>query len=337
MSVAPRAAICFVIHMVSGGNTNMFAHVPLFPKAENTTPGAAVRIQEPTKSWVIYSSFSHTSQMQYYQVDLRPGERLVLALFTPVGDGGTFEPSLSVRGPGTKQGGVQPDDVAASSDLPASAVNMVASERLSYEPFTPSALYYVKKVDFPVSERGTYLIAVGAGTGQGRFGLAVGYREIWRPEEWIFLSLTRIRIYQWEGRSLGVLFTPTVIVMLLGFAILAGKRRSLLGTVYGCLNVVAGLLCMASGLMTMSQAVRGAILAPEILIIITLMIGLAQTALGVVILRLLLTRATTLDLKGRLMLLLLAIIGFVTWAGFLVGPVATAATALLPTSKGTSD
>jgi hypothetical protein len=55
----------------------VYAHVPVFA-GENTDITAALPIEKPTKSFVIYGHLHEAGEVAYYQLYMKPGERLSL-------------------------------------------------------------------------------------------------------------------------------------------------------------------------------------------------------------------------------------------------------------------
>jgi hypothetical protein len=339
----PRSAV-FVLASVfalAALTTNVIlAHTPLEP-GENESLETAVVVPDPTKSWAIYAELHEAEEAQYYMLDLEQGERLVAMLYIPLEEKG-FAPHLVVMGPGISEPHEHEDehehDLPEYIEVPEGAGIMLLEAETSggpgYEPFTPSAYYYLASVDFDVTTPGGYFVAVYESSRGGRYGLATGYREVFTLDEWILVPLDVIGIHQWEGQSLAFILAPMIATLVIGLAVLVLQKKNLLDKLSFWTASVAGLLYVGSGatmLVQMFMALSSA--GPEVSAVITVVFAVIPVLLGLGILRLALEETVTR--RTRILAASFSIAGLFLWAGLLLGPSLALVTSVLPSKKAT--
>jgi len=154
----------------------VLAHTPLQPD-DNESLDTAMAISDPTKSWAIYTELHEKEEAQYYILHLEEGERLKASLYVPIAEKG-FMPKLVVMGPEISSNDVLPEFIEVPKDVGVLVVESNLAESPEYEPFTPSIYYYLSEFDLEISEHGDYYLVVYETSKGGRYGLAVGYREV---------------------------------------------------------------------------------------------------------------------------------------------------------------
>jgi hypothetical protein len=79
--------------------TSVLAHSPVFP-GENHSPSTAYEINDPDKSWAIYTALEREI-VDYYRFTRVSGEKIQISLIVPESpiDAG-FIPSFALLGPG---------------------------------------------------------------------------------------------------------------------------------------------------------------------------------------------------------------------------------------------
>ena len=306
------------------------AHVPR-SVGENDRLGNAAIIEDPTKSWAVYDDIHHDGRAKYYRLDMRSGQRLVAGLFLPRNDG--FLPGMAVMGPGLGNDGILPGFVEVP---PGGGYVAVAGaiEGREYEPFTPSSYYQICSLDIAVNQSGAFYIAVFEANNSGDFGLAIGYVESFTFVEWLTIPFTVINVHLWEGQSPLLIFSPLAITMAALPAVAHVARRrgaAALSTVGSWLVAVAaslfvGTAMMAALQMAMALAVSSASSAAGGLL--TAVFIALPLAAAILMMRLAISGGWTLG--DRMKLAVLAILGFVFWAGLLAGPALAMAAAFLP-------
>jgi hypothetical protein len=141
-----------------------------------------------------------------------------------------------------------------------------------------------------------------------------------------------MEIHIWEGQNPFFVLAPIILTFLLGFLylFLSGRLERNLQFLAG---VVAGLLFVGSGLMTLTQMIL-AFSTSSLTVAAALTAGfvIAQITLGLALLGYCM-RTTTWNLKNRIILIIIGLLGFVTWSGVIIGPLLAIVAALLPSYK----
>lgn len=314
--------VCLVVFV-----TPALAHVPVFATT-NDTPETAYRVTDPAKSWSFYDGLD-AGGVAYYELDLEAGDRLRVSVSTPVD--GPFAPSLVLASPALDGNESVPDGVALPDGYGREVYAGSRPESAEYEPFAPSAFYDTVQVDRQVDEGGRYLLAVYADQGSGPVGVAVGREERFTPTEYVRVPLDLVRVHLWEGQSPLLVFGPLVAV--LGVGLFAGRRRlpetgpTSIAAVVG----LAGLLYVGTAVGTLVQmgialsrsGLTASALVTAVFVVVPLVLGawlLRRSTTGPFVV----TRGT------RLALLAVGVVGLLTWAGLVVGPVLVLAAAVTP-------
>jgi hypothetical protein len=306
------------------------AHVPIIPN-DNNNLETATNIHDPLKSWAVYGQLGG-EDADYYRFDMEKGQKLHLMLFTP--DKNTFTPGLAIMGPGITSQGTIP----AFIDIPnGSGVMAVAGKRpdqASYEPFTPARIYERIIIDMNVNADGTYYVAVLEPSAEGRYGLAVGYQEEFEVFEWIRVPLDVIAIHQWEGQSLGFILAPMLAIIAIGFVFLIWQREKrgyAPQSMSGWIASVAAFCYLGSGAMMLMQIViaLGHTDLPSS-VIITVLLALLPIIAGIAMLYVSMKAMNGGEMKARVTMAILGIVGLFIWAGLLIGPVLAILASFLP-------
>jgi hypothetical protein len=262
------------------------------------------------------------------------GQRLQFMLFTP--DKNTFTPSLAIMGPGIKSQG----NIPAFIDIPTGAgVMAIAGKRpdqASYEPFTPARIYESVVIDMIVNTDGPYYVAVFEPTAKGQYGLAIGYREEFEVYEWIRVPFDVIAIHQWEGQSLGFILAPMLAVIAIGLVFLIWQRKKrgyVPQNLSGLIASLAAFSYIGSGAMLLVQMViaLGHTDLPSS-VIITVLFALLPITAGIAMLYVSIKTMSGGEMKARVTMAILGIVGLFIWAGLLIGPVLAILASFLPFS-----
>jgi len=126
------------------------------------------------------------------------------------------------------------------------------------------------------------------------------------------------------------LFVPLILTFIIGMIILVWKRLKVFQYIPSWTGIPAGFLCVGTGFITLTQMFYALSIAPDITVIVTLMFALIPIILGYVILRILFKNLEKLKIGNRVVLVVCGVLGLFFWAGFLIGPLLTIFTALLP-------
>jgi len=285
----------------------VFGHTPLNTGDGNSTPETAIFIEDPTKSWTLYQELD---EVDYYKIHLHMGEELRVSLYVSIWGDEHFTPSLVVMGPDIL-GGYEPI-FEHPEELGRVNVPGERPDHPEYEPFTPASYYYVASYSHIVSEDGDYYIAVSSDSHGGKYGMALGYRETFTLVEWLNIPIDLVRIHLWEEEPLLLLFGPPVTSLILCLYYLFIKNPVQdMSLIIGRLS---GALYISSGVMTLSQMIVYQLAAGfSGSVLLTLFFVVAQFGLGYAGIR-------GFD-KSWIAWIGLSIGGFLSWAGWIIGPV----------------
>lgn len=308
----------------------VWAHTPLSPIDEIHSLDTAFDVPNPTKSWTLYRELHHGGEAEYYKLHLHPGERLKISLYVKEIEGG-FSPHLILMAEALTMTNTLPIFIEKPAGFNATIIEPSIPEDREYEPFTPTSYYYLIDVDHVVSVEGDYYVVVYEPNAiEGKYGIAIGYKEEFTLSEWLLIPFDVINIHQWEGQSLIVILAPLVLSLVLGLFLLVWKgftNHSLLRV----MGSVAGLLYFGSGLMVLMQMIIALAGAPfSSTSALTIVFVALPLLLGYFLLRKILRFEGELALKDRIVLISLGLAGLFLWAGLLVGPILLIITGLSP-------
>jgi hypothetical protein len=294
------------------------AHTPLPKGHGNHDLETALPIPQPTKSWVLYRSLHEAGEPEYFSMEISFSERLVLSLFTPLSAEEGFAPSLVVMGPGIAPQGELPDWVEVPAEYGAVHVEGVSHEP-EYEPFTPGSYRFTAEYRVDVPEDGVYYAVVYEPEEEGRYGMAVGYREVFTLVEWLTIPFSTVTIHQWEGQPLLQILAPMLLTLMIG--VYVAWRSEWTKSLPGAAGLLAGLLYEGSGALVAYQMLLASMAALSSSAMITLIFALAPFVLGVLIIRWVRGGMRVESIGDRAKLVLYGLLGFLFWGGMLVGPV----------------
>jgi hypothetical protein len=306
-----------------------FAHTPLKPDGENDSLEDALVIPDPTKSWTLYRELHEAGEVEYFRLELGAVERFYVSIYTPRNEEPEFSPSLVVMGPDISAGPQPPEFVEVPPGYSATMLHVERSERPEYEPFTPASYYYLASFDMEAQGDGVYYFAVFDPSHEGRYGVAVGYRETFTLIEWLLIPFDLVRIHQWEGQSLSLILAPLILTLALGVVYTLMKLSGLMSP-RGATGMTAGLLYIGTGLMTFMQMVYALSGAFSGSMVLTMVFVLLPLIFGAELVRRSIKVMRTPTVANRGTFILIGFLGFFTWSGFLLGPALAAVTGLLP-------
>jgi hypothetical protein len=317
--------LMFFVHEV-------FAHAPGKP-TDNESLATAYAISDPTKSWALYAELHEGEEAQYYKFDLPQDERLLVQLFVPTSEKSSFVPNLVVMGPGIASQDAVPEYVETVEAVGITSLEGQRSSSPTYEPFTPSSFYELASLDQEFSAGGTYHLAVYEPSQGGHYGLAIGYKEQFGLDEFIRIPIDVIGIHQWEGQSLLFIFTPLILTLVIGLAILVLKRPFTLRTLFSGIGVFAGLLYLGGGFMTLTQTILALTTAnPDLGVVLTAIFILIPILLALAIFRLTI-HEKQITVRTRVFMAILGVLGLFAWAGLLIGPALALIVSFLPSRR----
>jgi hypothetical protein len=308
----------------------VFAHTPLKPGGENDALDTALNIPSPTKSWTLYREIHEQGEAEYFKLHLHKGEKFVVSVYTPSKAEPSFVPNLAVMGPEIESPSQIPAFIEVPDGVESRLIEGFRPEAPEYEPFTPASYYFTAEYRADASVEGDYYFVVYSDTGEGKYGVAVGYVETFTLVEWLMIPFDVIGIHQWEGQPIALIVAPLALTLIAGFGILLWKFKPMFdASVF--LGVLASLLYIGSGFMMFFQMLIALIGATSTSsAVLTLVFAILPVLLGLVMIRKMLGKRTSLNWRDRLIMLVFGILGFALWTGLLVGPIVSIMVSILP-------
>jgi hypothetical protein len=158
------------------------AHAPMVVEPGNESPSTAFVLEDPTLSRAIGATLDAPGEVDWYRMDLRAGDALVVEVTAPDADGG-IATSFAVLGPGLP---APADEATAGLATAAGADGALAHEAEGGEREVHGGLGFIAwgGVRTTAPADGTYWIAVRAAEdgATGKYVLAPGVREEFGPE-----------------------------------------------------------------------------------------------------------------------------------------------------------
>lgn len=293
----------------------VYAHVPL--QGEGYGIEDAVLIDEPLKSWVIYTEYKDSRPI-YYKFDLLANDRLKAGLLTVDGD---FIPDLTIMGPGLPSD--FEDHFHDEFEIPEGYglihVHGEQQAHKDYEPFTPSSYYMVLDLDTTVDQTGTYYLVVDSTTGSGKVGVVIGYVESFTVVEWLKVPFDIAFVHSWEGQDYLNILLPMIIIVF-GGLLINGYYYKLQLDASQLLAFTGALTFIGSGAIILHQMIIALMGANyDALLVVTLIFAFLPILLGYSILRK--STKPNLTTGQEIRLLIYGLVGLVFWAGYIMGPV----------------
>ncbi len=327
------------------------AHSPVFPE-ENHDPSTAYEIDDPAKSWAIYTWLEGEGIADYYKFTVSKGDKIQVSLIVPESPSHSgFLPSFALMGPGISQDVTLPDYMEVPEGYGTIIVNGTDPGEAVFEPFTPGWFYEVSTLTMDAPDDGTYYVAVFNPELHNdvhnhiheadSYAIIVGYVEEFTPLELILIPYRVQEIYVWEGQSRLIVFLPLPFVLIIGGLI--AYRRCRRGKhpkgISKWLAAFGGLAFIGTAVGTIYQillAFTHTGISAEA--VITLFIVIISIILGLLTLRYALRSKPKLTIWRRVGLATIGIVALFTWSGLYIGPALLIASALVPpyTNRGES-
>jgi len=300
------------------------AHVPV------TGADGVVVVPDSEKSYAWYGVLDTPDDYDTYILNAGAGTLLLLSTSSP--DPGAAPP-VALIGPGI---GTRDPLLPGEIPFPDGSGSIVGSlpERTrypSYEPFTPMAIYDGSSLSVTAPGPGDYLVVVFGG--EGRYILATGYREEFTAAEWLLIPVSVLSVRIWQGQPLFLVLLPIIGAVIAGFLwFWPWSRRTGRRAWPGVwLLVIGGFSFIGSGILVLAQmGIAGLATGPVPSMLLTLVFAVIPLVLGVLLVRVAVHAGTAPTLAGRGMVIILGILGFIFWAGLIVGPALVIAGAVVP-------
>lgn len=178
-------ALIFAFALIITMPAEVAAHRPLFAGMAAAEPEAAVRINDPTASHVLYAELTASAPYRWFAFDMERPASIKFQLGTPVGSGWeSTSPALALLGPGLSGAPDAALNVPALSERDGMAVlSRSDEERFFDEPVTGTTSWILMDRELTLPEPGTYYGVVFDRSGQGgKYWVGIGEREsfTWR-------------------------------------------------------------------------------------------------------------------------------------------------------------
>ena len=96
----PLRHLVLIIALIALTASVAAAHVPQFSGGWEGLDNARV-VNDPTKSWVIYTTYDGPDHVDYYKMSFKEGELMLVGVIVPVTEGERgLAPSMVLMGPG---------------------------------------------------------------------------------------------------------------------------------------------------------------------------------------------------------------------------------------------
>lgn len=315
-----RVLQILVVILLITGTGIVSAHAPLEIGTNNDIANATL-FSNPEKSFVLYTEIHNAGEAQYYLFPLKKGQRLSGSLQVPNPE--SMIPDLIIIGPGIEPAGDIPTFVQVPPNSGAMIVPGKSPGKPAYEPFTPQPIYEVARFDVQVPRDGNYYIAV-VGTSGGKYSLAPGFSEEFTATEWLMIPLLVITIHLWEGQSPAIIFTPLIMVLIVGLALIfrypgwRDVRRDPLASMV----MISGFLYLGGASMTALQVVHAVqVTGYDPAIFLTLIFISGALIPGVFLIRAgSRLPARSVSWSDGIAIATMGLLGYLIWAGLVIGP-----------------
>ncbi len=315
----------------------VMAHAPL-GTGDNESIDKATVIPDPTKSWALYSQLNSDGDAQYYTFNIMAGQKIHVTMYKSMRpEDATFAPRLVIIGPNVVTQGNIPSKITIPSGSSAELTNQT-EPRPTYEPFSPSTFIGLadETLENPTSSQYYLVVYEQSDTPKGgNYGLAVGDRETYTIDEWILIPFNLMSIYQWEGQSLALIFTPMIAALVVGIILITWlfRKQGNLANPMAWLGALAGLTFIGTAASTLYQMLAAAIritIGTEALV--TLIFAIIPLAIGLVTLRLSVKNSQKASVRKRIYYVILGFAALFIWAGLIIGPILAIAASIMPTN-----
>jgi hypothetical protein len=327
-------AVSTVLALALVPASTVFAHSPIFPEG-NHDPSHAYQIENPAKSWAIYTTLDHTDKGDYYKFTASKGDKIEIALMTlesPSVSG--FVPSFALMVPGSEQKNNLPTYIEVPSGYGTIVVDGKNPGNASYEPFSPGWLYELANLTMNAPVGGTYYIVVYDNSQKmGNYVLPVGYIESFTPAEWLMLPYTVHTTYVFEGQNRFVTYLPLLLTLAVGSILLLWRSRQSKSPkgISKWLAAVGGLAFLGTTVGIIYQMILAmTITGFSTDIIFTLIFIVIGIVLSLLTLLYAARERPTLTLGRRIGLIIIGIFALIAWSGLFIGTVLAILAAVVP-------
>jgi hypothetical protein len=295
------------------------AHVP------GIAEGDVIVVPDAEKSYAWYGSLDDPDEADQYIITAVKGTEIRLSVSTP--DPGAA-PSAALIGPGIAGQDPLPGFIEDPQGQGSILIPPEEEPLVSYEPFTPMALYEVSSFSIAAPADGEYTVMVFGD--EGRYILATGFLEEFSISEWLFIPVSVLSIRNWQGQSVLLNLVPILGAVVIGTWWF--RNRTAAPQWPGVwLLAIAGFAYIGSGILIFAQMiVAGLLTGPVPSMILTVLFAAIPVILGLVLIRIAGKTGLSPSYTERAKMAVLGILGLIFWAGLIGGPVLAMAASLVP-------
>ncbi len=310
----------FLVILLFVGTGIASAHAPL-GVGSNEDIANATLMSNPEKSFVIYTELHESGEAQYYHFPMQQGENLYGSLQVP--GPGSMVPNIVIIGSGIESTGNVPSFIEIPAGSGAMVIEGKTPGKPAYEPFSPQPIYEVAHFNVSVPRKGDYYIAVYGPSG-GKYSLAPGFLEQFTPAEWLQIPWSVISIHLWEGQSPWVVFAPMILIVIGGLVLIGiyRKKLELHQDPIRWMMLISGLLYLGGAAMTGLQIIHAVLVTGytnEVIVTILFLVGPIILGIFAILEGARQPRPNSL-LKSGMKMVVIGVLGFLIWAGLIIGP-----------------
>ena len=295
------------------------AHVP------GVAEGDVIVVPDAEKSYAWYGLLDDPDEADQYLLTAGEGTEIRLSISTP--DQGV-SPSAALIGPGIAGQDPLPDFITVPQGQGSILIPAEEEPVVSYEPFTPMAMYEVSSFSTAAPVDGEYTVMVFGD--EGRYILATGFLEEFSLTEWLLIPVSVLSVRNWQGQSVFLNLVPILAAVIIG----AWWFRNRIAAPQWpgiWLLVIAGFAYIGSGILVFAQMIiAGLLTGPVPSMILTALFATIPVILGLVLIRIAVKTGPSPSYADRVKMAVLGILGLIFWAGLIAGPVLAMAASLVP-------
>ncbi|MDD1706714.1 MAG: hypothetical protein LUO81_00750 [Methanoregulaceae archaeon] len=315
-----RISQAFLITMITIALTlSVAGHVP------EIATGKVIEVPDAAKSYAWYGVLEDSDTAESYLLSVDVDSEIKLQISTP--DAGE-SPELALLGPGIGNKDPLPEFVQIPEGFGSILIPVDQTPSASYEPFTPMVLYERAEYSISAPESGEYHAVVFGNI--GRYVLATGYIEEFSIAEWVMVPIQVFSIRVWQGQPLVLVLLPILGIIAAGMYWFWKKKSSNLSAPGAWLLAIAGFAYIGSGVLVFAEMmVAGSVTGLVASMMVTVFFAAIPILLGVLIVKKAFLLTPPPSWRDRGLVILFGILGFIFWAGAIIGPILAIAAAFM--------
>ena len=296
------------------------AHVP------EIAGGQVTVVPDAAKSYAWYGILEDGDDVNIYLLTVEEGGDIRISLSTPDRE---TAPALALTGPGIDGAAPLPGGIVLPKGQGSIVIPADRQAVASYEPFTPMALYERASLSIRAPVAGEYPVLVSGD--EGRYTLATGYLEEFSIAEWVLVPVQVLSVRIWQGQPLPLVLLPVIGSVAAGIIWFRKRTDGIRLWPGAWLLAVAGFSYIGSAILIIAEMIlAGMVTGPDGAMIVTVFFAALPLVIGYLMVRNAGRLIGPPSLRDRGVILLYGILGFVFWAGVIIGPMLAIAAACMP-------